>query len=184
MVTAVVPKNGRAERIELEILALRNVRGVVRSNGYPVIGARVTGYAYVRGTANREQTVTDGSGGFTFDTPESASEMNLVVAGLGKIFHPFKVRTDQSIVLEVASAGGELRLRWPSGSRQLVSFNDVPVMIYDLFEWGRVNGINVEQNTIALPSMAPGRYQLCVPAKCVEGVLAAGGRLELNAVDG
>ena len=86
-------------------------------------------------------------------------------------------------MLEVASAGGELRLRWPSGSQQLVSFNDVPVMMYDLFEWGRANGIKVEQDTIAVPSMAPGRYQLCVAAKCVEGVLAAGGRLELNAAE-
>jgi hypothetical protein len=181
-IATVVPKEGRTEGIELEIQALRNVRGVVRSGGYPVIGARVTGYAYVRGSANRDQTVTDTSGGFAFDVPEAVPEMNLVVAGLGKIFHPFQVPTGQPIVLDVAPAGGELQLHWPGdATQQRVSFNDVPVMMYDLYEWRRANGIHAEQGALALPGMAPGRYQFCADARCVEGVLAAGGRLELTA---
>lgn len=184
-VSAVVPKGGRAEGIELEIDSLRTVRGVVRSGGYPVIGARVIGWALVGGWGNQDRAVTDINGGFAFDVPVSAPEMELMVAALGSIFHAFKVSTGGPVTLDVAPAGGELLFRWPpSATQRRVVFNDVPIFMSDLHEWARANGRQPEPGALAVPNMAPGRYQFCADARCVEGVLAVGGRLELHAEDG
>lgn len=184
LVSAIVTEDGRTDGIELQINSLHSVRGVVRSGGYPVIGARVIGYAFVGGSAKQDRAVTDINGGFSFDVPASVPEMSLVVAALGSIFHAFKVPTAEPIVLDVAPAGGELQFRWPSAvTQRRVSFNNVPVLMHDLYEWARANGRMQEQGTLAVPSMAPGRYQFCADARCVEGVLAVGGHLELSAVE-
>jgi hypothetical protein len=48
-------------------------------------------------------------------------------------------------------------------------------------EWARANGRKPQDGILAVPDMAPGQYQFCADARCVEGVLAVRGRLELNA---
>jgi hypothetical protein len=184
LVSAVIAEEGRMEGIELRLDSLRSVRGQVRSGGYPVIGAQVIGYALVGGSGNQERAVTDTNGGFAFDVPDSAPDLNLMVAALGSIFHPFRVPAAGPIVLDLAPAGGDVQLRWPTASTQRrVMFNDVPVQLHDLLEWGRANGKRADEATLLAPDMAPGRYQFCADARCVEGVLAVGGHLELNAAN-
>jgi hypothetical protein len=182
--SAVLPKDGRVEGIELEMNSLRTIRGVVRLGGHPVIGASVIGYAFAGGSAKQDRAVTDINGAFAFDVPASAPEMNLMVAALGRVFHPFQVAAGEPVTLDLAPAGGELQLRW-SGviTPHRVFFNDVPVHLHDLMEWSRANDRRPEPGSIVLPSMAPGRYQFCIQARCVEGVLAIGGRLELTAAE-
>jgi hypothetical protein len=184
-VTTAVSEDAIKDGIELRIEGLNSVRGVVRSGGHPVIGARVIGYAFIGDSAKQERTVTDMNGGFTLQIPASAREMDLAVAALGSIFHPFKIPDPlDPIVLDIAARGGELYLRWPSGVIQpRVVFNNVPVTVQDLFEWERVNGRKHEARTLRVPDMAPGRYQFCAAARCIEGVLATGGRLELEVAE-
>lgn len=177
-----VPDEGVASNVALIIEGLREVRGVVRSNGTAVVGARVNGYAFAGGAAQQERATTDIHGAFTLEAPESAAEMILVVGAPGRPLHGFTVTVPQeAAVLELPPRGGSLDLRWPAEARPVrVLFNDMMIPISDLLDWARSHGEQFQGGTVRVPNVSAGRYRLCTRDRCADGVLAVGGRLELD----
>jgi hypothetical protein len=175
--------DGRIENVELKIESLRSIHGFVRSGGVAVPGARVNAYALLGGTAQQERVTTDLQGRFAVDIPLSSATVTLVVGVAGRTLHPFTVvPVEQGVVVDVAPRGGELRLRWPAGTRPIrIVFNDgVFLPLSDLLEWAHTQGRSPEGGGVVVPNVAPGRYQMCTGATCTAGTLAMGGNLELD----
>ncbi|HYC89398.1 MAG TPA: carboxypeptidase-like regulatory domain-containing protein [Thermoanaerobaculia bacterium] len=174
---------GRIENVELKIESLRSIHGFVRSGGVAVPGARVNAYALLGGTAQQERVTTDLQGRFALDIPLASATVTLVVGVAGRTLHPFTVvPVEQGVEVDVAPRGGELRLRWPAGTRPIrIVFNDgVFLPLPDLMEWARAQGRAPEGGGVVVPNVAPGRYQMCTGPACTAGTLAIGGNVELD----
>jgi len=178
-----VPDGGRIENVELTLESVRSLKGVVRSNGDVVVGALVHGYAFLGGSAQQKQATTDLQGGFALDVPSSVTEMSIIVASPGRTLESFIVPTDQdAITFDLASRGGTLRLRWAPGAVPLqFTFNDHFLPSTDVFVWARAQGAKIDNGSGEIPNVAAGKYRFCSVNHCVEGLLAIGGQLELDA---
>lgn len=181
-VDIVVPEKGETPNIELVIEAARTMTGVVRSAGNTVIGAQVIAYAFVGGSAQQKRATTDLQGRFKLDIAGSAGEVILIVGAPGRSLHAFGIPVSSDpITLDIAPRGGELNLRWLESMAPLrMFFNDKMIPVPDLWEWSRAHGRSVIDSTIAVPDLAPGKYRFCSRDKCVEGLLAMGGRVDLD----
>ncbi len=182
-VEVTVPENGRIENVELNLESIGSLKGIVRSNGDVVVGALVHGWAFLGGSAQRQEAITDLQGGFTLDVPRSVSETIITVAAPGRTLESFSVSTKQdSVTLELASRGGTLKLRWTPGALPLrFTFNDHFLASPDVFMWARGQGARIDDGTAEIPNIAPGKYRFCAANRCAQGLLAIGGQLELNA---
>jgi len=182
VVDVIVPEEGVTANIALAIEAFHEVKGVVRSGGNVVPGARVNGYAFTGGAAQQERATTDINGGFTLKAPESAPEMILVVGSPGRPLQAFTVAVPQrAVLLELPPRGGALRLRLPQKSQPMrVLFNDIMLPVSDLLDWARAHGEVFNGDAVDVPNVSAGKYQLCDRQRCTEGLLAIGGRLELD----
>ncbi|HEX2059977.1 MAG TPA: carboxypeptidase-like regulatory domain-containing protein, partial [Thermoanaerobaculia bacterium] len=179
-----VAEEGLTPNVALTIESLREVKGVVRSNGSAVVGARVNGYAFAGGAAQQERATTDVHGAFALQAPESAPEMILVVGAPGRPLHGFTLSVPQdAAVLELPARGGSLHLRWPAEARPVrLLFNEMMIPISDLLDWARAHGEQFRDNAVRVPNVGAGRYRLCIKDHCADGILAAGGQLELDLV--
>jgi len=179
-----VPEDGKVENIELSLESVRTIKGAVRSNGEPVVGARIHGYAILGGSARQEQATTDLEGGFGFDVPNSVNDVIIVVWSPGRTLETFDVPTNQDpIALELAPRGGTLKLIWTSGVKPIkITFNDQLIPTNDLFAWARSQGAKLDYNGVPgeIPNVAPGKYRLCAASHCQEGFLSIGGQLTLD----
>ena len=179
-----VPDDGGIENVELTLESVRSLKGVIRSNGDVVVGALVHGYAFIAGSARQEQATTDLQGSFAIEVPSSVSEAIITVAAPSRTLESFSVPTnrDDPIVLDLASRGGTLRLRWNHGELPLqFAFNDHVLASPDVFLWARGQGARIDDGTGEIPNVAPGKYRFCSPKHCAEGLLAIGGQLDLDA---
>lgn len=175
-------RQGR-ENLELNIESLRSIHGFVRSGGVAAPGARLNAYAFLGSTAQQQRATTDLQGRFALDVPSASANVTLIVGVAGRTLHPFTVvPVAEDVVVDVAPLGGELRLRWPPGTRPIkITFNHgVPVPLPDLMDWARTHGRSPHSGGIAVPNVAPGRYQVCTGAICTSGTLAVGSNLELD----
>jgi hypothetical protein len=50
-----------------------------------------------------------------------------------------------------------------------------------VFEWARAQRATIVDGSGEIPNVAPGKYRFCSAKHCVEGLLAVGGELELDA---
>jgi hypothetical protein len=182
-VEVAVPEDGKVENVRLDLESVRPLKGVVRSNGDVVVGASVHAYAFMGGSAQRQDATTDLQGGFALDVPGSAAEAIVIVGAPGRTLESFSVPTNQdSVALELAPRGGALRLWWTSGALPLqFSFNDHLLPSLDVFMWARGQGARIDSGAGEIPNVAPGKYRFCAASHCVEGLLAIGSQLELDA---
>lgn len=182
-VEVTVPEDGRVENVELNLEAVRPLKGVVRSYGDVVVGALVHGYAFLGASAQQQQATTDLQGGFALDIPGSVTEAVIVVASPGRTLEGFSVFTNEDpVTLELAPRGGTLKLRWPAGGLPLqFTFNGHLLPSSDLFVWARGQGATIVDGAGEIPNVAPGKYRFCSMNHCAEGLLAIGGQLELDA---
>ena len=175
-------EGGNVENVELNIESLRGIHGFVRSGGVPVPGARLNAYAFLGNTAQQQRVTTDLQGRFSLDIPLASPNVTLIVGIAGRTLHPFTVvPTAEGVVVDVAPAGGELRLRWPAGTKPIkITFNEgVLLPLPDLLDWARTFGRS-PQGELGVPNVAPGRYQLCTGSICTSGTLAVGSSLVLD----
>jgi hypothetical protein len=171
-------------------LALRNmnvVKGTISSEGQRVVGARVTGYGFSTGMARQERTVSGLDGGFELSIPDSATQIVLIVSAPGRSLQAFATPTaDKPLTLDVASAGGLLRLRMPHNSTgPRVTYNGIPLPMPDLLQWAQAQEQQAKGNdTFVFADLAPGAYRFCVFDKgkdvCRDGILSRGGVLSLG----
>jgi len=176
-------EGGKVENLELNIESLRSIHGFVRSGGVAVPGARLSAYAVLGSAAQQQRVTTDLQGRFSLDIPAASADVTLIVGVAGRTLHPFTVvPVAEGVVVDVAPAGGELRLRWLPGTKPIrITFNNgVPVPMTDLADWARTNGRPPESGGITVPNVAPGRYQMCTGPICTSGMLAVGSNLELD----
>lgn len=178
-----LPENGRLVDIQLSLEAVRSLNGTLRSGGEVVVGALLHSFAFVAGSANREETTTDLQGQFSIDVPAGAAEVIIIAGSPGRTLETFSVpATSNSVVLQMAPVGGTLHLKWPPGASPLtVTFNDHWTPSVELMTWARSQGAMVASGAADVPNVAPGKYRLCSGAHCAEGVLAVGGQLDLDA---
>lgn len=196
-VPVVVSEGTRIADLELSTIAERDIGGVVVSNGLPVAGARVM--AYPAGGGSIEKAVTSTDGAFRLSLPVTATDMVFIVAAAGRTFHGYRlpVSSDAPVRLQLAPAGGTLRLRVPAGStRRRIVYNDAALLMSEVAQWAFAYvpsqspfidappGTRSPDDPLVVPHMAPGPYRLCalVPndgERCRDGVLAAGGALDL-----
>ena len=182
-VDVTVPDSGAVENVQLDLEAVRMLKGVVHSGSDPVVGAQVHGYAFLGTTAQQAQATTDLQGQFSFDVPSSASEAIIVIAAPGRALQAFNVPTNQDqVTLDLAPRGGTLSLHWTSSDLPLrFAFNDHLVPAVEFLTWARAQGAPIESGHGAIPNVAPGRYRFCSSTHCAEGLLAIGSQLDLDA---
>jgi len=173
--------------IVLAIRSSRGLKGVVTSEGQPLIGARVVAYALDE-VGGVPRAVTGLDGGFELALSPSARSFSLLVAAPGRTLQAFlSPPTDTPLTLDVAAAGGLLRLHLPpTAKRPVVFYNGALMPINDLVEWAHAHGpLSSTGDVLDVPDVAPGAYRLCVTGErgevCRDGVLARGGTLTLDA---
>jgi hypothetical protein len=127
------------------------------------------------------QSTTDLQGGFAFDVPSPVTEATIVVGAPGRTLESFGVSTSQdTIALDLAARGGTLVLRWNAAPLQF-TYNDHFLPWTDMFAWARSQGAGMGSGKGEIPNVAPGKYRFCSAEHCVEGFLAIGGQLSLDA---
>jgi hypothetical protein len=172
--------------LELRIDASQQLTGVVTSRGEPLAGALVTGYGMLEGQGRRVKTVTDIDGTFKLSIPSTTSEVLLYVAAAGKTFQAYNATGARDpLRLELASAGGTLRVILRGATNPVIRYNGVAVLLNELLTWAHAQGQLPSGDTATIPNVAPGLYQVCGRVRgqaesCREGTLAAGGTLELT----
>lgn len=168
--------------LELAIEAASDLAGVVLSNGQPVAGARVAGYGDLARGARQERTVTALDGSFRLAFPDDAREILLLVAAAGRTLQAFPIagRPRSKTTLELAPAGGTLRLEWGEKAQPAIYANGALLPLNDLFLWARSHGQNIVDRAVNIPHLAPGSYRFCNGARCADGILAARGTLTLS----
>jgi hypothetical protein len=181
--TLIVPEDGALRSVQLNLESVKPLKGIVRSDGQTVVGALVHGYAFLAGTTQQEQAMTDIEGRFTFDVPSSASQAVVVVGSPGRTMQAFAVSTDQdSVSLDLSPHGGRLEVQWKPGDLPLrFAYNDVETPSSDLFTWARAQGARIVDGAGEIPNVAPGKYEFCSASHCARGFLAVGGSLTLDA---
>lgn len=173
--------------VELALQETRTLKGVVTSQGQPLIGARVTGYGFGGGPALQERTVTGLDGGFELSFPAAASQISLLVAAPGRTLQAFAMPpADRPVTLEIAPSGGTLRLHMAGATRTWLTSQGALIPIPDVIDWTRAyDPAALATDTWTVPAVAPGPYRFCIAKKdsaaqvCREGVLAPGGILDL-----
>jgi hypothetical protein len=178
-----VPESGSLNNVQLDLEAVRTLKGVVRSADDVVVGALVHGYAFLGTSAQQAQATTDLQGRFSFDVPGSASEAIVVIAAPGRALEAFSIPTNQDeMTLELAPRGGTLNLHWRAADVPLrFAFNEHLVPAVELFAWARAQGASIDNGQGAIPNVAPGKYRFCSSTHCAEGLLAIGSQLDLDA---
>lgn len=147
----------------------------------------MTGYGFGQGVARRQTAVSDVDRSFTLSVAEGVTSVVLLVGAAGRAFHAFSVpRTEQVVHLDVAPAGGLLRLRYrQDATRPHLTYQQAVIPLADAIPWARAQGAAPPgSGTIDLPAMAPGPYRFCAtpagqPESCSDGTLAAGSTLTL-----
>lgn len=186
-VTVAVADGAHIESVELVLQETRTFKGMVTSQGQPLIGARVTGYGYGGGPALQQRAVTGVDGGFELSFPAAASQISLLVAAAGRTLQAFTMPpADHPVTLDVASNGGTLRLHLAGAARASLMSQGAVISMPEIIEWTRANDpAGLASDTWSVPAMAPGPYRFCIGKKgsagliCREGVLAPGGVLDL-----
>lgn len=169
----------------LVIDATRDVRGVVTSQGAPVVGARVAAYGFVHNSAWQTSAVSGLQGEFSVPINGKSSRVTLIVAAAGRTLQVYDVTgMANPLHLELAPVGGTVQFRGPIGR---VDYNGVNVPFSDLLQWAMAQGSMPADDVYTIPNLAPGAYRLCARTaegeKCREGTLARGASLQI-AVDG
>jgi len=178
-----VPEEGKIQNVALDLESVGSLKGLVRSNGDVVVGALVHGWAFLGGSAQREEATTDLQGAFALQVPDSVNETTIIVSAPGRTLQSFSVPTHQgAVALELAPRGGILKLRWAPGKIPLeFAFNDHYLASSDVFLWARGQGAKIDDGSADIPNVAPGKYRFCSASHCADGFLAIGGQLDLDA---
>jgi hypothetical protein len=181
-----VADGAQLDGVELALQAMRTLKGVVTSQGQPLIGARVTGYGLASGPAMQQRAVTGLDGGFELLFPAAASQISLLVAAPGRTLQAFaSTPSDTPVTLDVAPTGGTLRLHLTGASRIWLTSQGAMITLNDLMEWSHaLDPAAMTSDTWSIPAMAPGPYRLCIAKKdaaqtCRDGALPPGGVLDL-----
>jgi hypothetical protein len=184
------PRAGVTLRIEPD----HQVKGRVLSRGAPVIGARVTAYAFMEGSNSVQQfrAVSNEEGAFDLQLPDAARHALITVGAPGKTLQSYDIGlTGGPIVLELEPVGGTVILAWPKASPPPnLARAGAPLMLPDLTSWARLHGETLQGQRLRVPNVAPGAYRACAPVKgaadtkpemrCREGMLAPGGTITLD----
>ncbi|HKS23294.1 MAG TPA: carboxypeptidase-like regulatory domain-containing protein [Thermoanaerobaculia bacterium] len=186
-VTITAAEGAHVENIELALQETLTFKGMVTSQGQPLIGARVTGYGFGGGPALQQRAVTGLDGGFELSFPAAASQLSLLVAAPGRALQAFAMPpTDRPVTLEVAASGGTLRLHLGGASRTWLTSQGALISMPDIIDWTRAHDPTaLASETWSVPAMAPGPYRFCIAKRdgaaqvCRDGVLAPGGVLDL-----
>lgn len=183
--------------LQLHLLRANHTLGQVHSALGALAGAVVTILSSGAATPPfYARVTTDVDGGFELDVPETLRNATAIVAPPGFALRAFDVPLDgRSLILNVPTAGGTIRLHRPATSTQdlllVLTQDGQQIPAPDLFQWAesqpeyRVDATG----TIDLPNLAPGAYTVCIAtspqrepapqARCASGTLAAGGLLDL-----
>ena len=179
-----VGDGGHLTNIELSLQVMQTFKGVVTSQGQPVVGARVTGFGFGGGPALQQRSVTGLDGGFDLSFPAAATQISLVVAAPGRSLQAFAMPpTDRPVTLDVSPAGGTLRLHL--GAHPLLTSQGAMIPIPEVMEWARAHDpAALNTATWSVPAVAPGPYRFCVAKNdgtqaCRDGLLAPSGVLDL-----
>jgi len=180
---------GHVENLEIHLHSMRDLAGTVVSDRQPLIGALVTGYGYVDGSAHQKRAVSGLDGKFRLTFPTTASKIVLIVGAAGRALQVFPFGpTDEDVRLELPATGWTLRLMMPrQATSPRVSANGVDIPLPDLLQWARAHGQTPSpDNVFEIPALASGLYRFCATAPtsggstCREGTLARGAVLELS----
>lgn len=179
-----VAEGARITGVELSMEPERELRGVVTSQGSPVVGARVFAYPPEGGTLEKAITGVDGT--FRVNVPERATEVILIAAAAGRTFQAYRRPVDRETParLELSPVGGTLRLRVPRAASRRIMYEGAWVATNELVQWAFAHERPAGPELV-VPNMAPGAYRLCATITgrgelCRDGVLARGGVLALT----
>ncbi|HEX7153019.1 MAG TPA: hypothetical protein VF618_16145 [Thermoanaerobaculia bacterium] len=185
MMDVILDPGGRAENIELPLLALRTITGVVTSRGEKLAGAMIMAQA-LDGTTNLfEHTASDVDGTFRVRFPAKTRQLSITAAAAGRTIQAFAVPVQEAPVrLDVAPEGGTLRLLGSGGSGPLIiQYQGATIPLQMIGMWLSAHQRPISGDLV-LPNAAPGQWRVCRGAisaeTCREGLLPRGGTLDLE----
>lgn len=193
--------------VEIALTKRQPLTGRVLDRSGPIAGALVSWLVLVPETVGSSApALTDHQGRFALSVPGRARELLVTIAAPGRALSVQRLPVRPEVDLVVESEGGELALdvgssRDPAdatGREGTLAFfvDGLPVGTATLARWARDHGASAFRGRFwRLPRLSPGLWSVCVgsetvasgidpetwrgKARCVEGWVVPGGRLEL-----
>jgi hypothetical protein len=187
-VDVLVSSDQHLPEIDLTLQSTRTFKGLITCQGQPVIAAQITGYALGIGMAHQQRAVSGLDGRFELDFPDTATEALLIGAAAGRTLEAYRMPIgDSTATLDIAAAGGSLRLRLsPGASHPVLSYNGIPMPMPDVLDWAAAQNpaaFTPGAADLEVANVAPGVYSFCFTRDshqvCRNGTLAQGSTLDL-----
>jgi hypothetical protein len=184
--SVVVPAEGNPPSVRLVLRRKRVLEGVVRGDGEPIPGARVTFYGDWRSAAPSfgEVAMTDSLGAFKIAVGRDCREFLVYVMAPGFSFRAFDLSAELQgpVTLNVSGVGGDVSLSFPSDAddfdpakaKWLLWQDGLPLLPPDLRTWSVAFGPQGSWTNVGklLPRLGIGNYLACVVADQTQQIAA------------
>ncbi len=183
-----------SKEVNLVLEPTIEVKGLVVGPKGPVAGASIQLLPSQAPLFPGPKTATDAAGRFTDTLPAGTTVFDATVAALGATLSVERraLQPGKELVLEIPAEGGTLTLELPENQagrdddRWVVAFrNGVPLPTWEIEVWAqRHRKPDQGRQTMVLPNLAAGHYEVCYPAAEEYAVYMLGQKLRADCASG